>query len=142
VHFPRGREARGLAELVRVLAPGGLLVLRCAALEALRSRHSQFTGERQRFTRARLAALAAAHGIRVLRCTYANTLLLPVSLVKFRLWEPLLRQPPASGVAPVPAWLDRLLHLPLAAEARWLASGLDFPAGQSLILIGEKGAAA
>ena len=138
VHFERGAENAAMRELARVLAPGGLMVLRVSALDLLRSRHSAFTHERQRFTRARLADAAGRHGIRVLRTTYANSLLLPVALARFRIWEPLLGKPPASGVEPVPGWLDRLLYIPLAIEARWLAWGRGFAAGQSLILIGEK----
>jgi hypothetical protein len=61
-----------------------------------------------------------------------------VALAKFRIWEPLTGQPPASGVAPLPRWLDRLLYAPLSAEAAWLGAGLNFPLGQSLILLGEK----
>ena len=142
VHFPRGREDAAMRELARVLAPGGLLVIRVSALDILRSRHSEFTCERQRFTRARLRGLAERHGIRVLRATYANSLLLPVALARFRIWEPLLQKPAASGVDPVPGWLDRLLYLPLALEAHWLAWGFGLPLGQSLVLIGEKPAAA
>jgi SAM-dependent methyltransferase len=142
VHLPRGEENTAMRELVRVLAPGGLLVIRVSALDILRSRHSEFTCERQRFTRARLVAAAERQDIRVLRSTYANSLLMPVALAKFRIWEPLLRQPPASGVEPVPGWLDRLLYLPLALEARWLGWGFGLPPGQSVILIGEKPAVA
>ncbi|HLK48844.1 MAG TPA: class I SAM-dependent methyltransferase [Bryobacteraceae bacterium] len=138
VHFPRGGEDRPMAEFARVLAPGGLLVLRVSALDILRSRHSEFTCERQRFTRKRLIELAARHGIRVLRCTYANTILFPVALAKFRIWEPLTRQAPQSGVQPGGGWLNRMLELPLAAESIWLGAGLDLPVGQSLILAGEK----
>ena len=69
----------------------------------------------------------------MLRCSYANSLLMPVALAKFRLWEPLLRKPPASGVQPVAPWLDRLLHAPLAMEAAWLGTGSDLPLGQSLV---------
>ena len=138
VHFPRGEEDRPFAEFARVLSPGGLLVLRVSALDVLRSRHSQFAHERQRFTRKRLVALAARHGIRVLRCTYANTLLFPVALAKFRVWEPVTRQRPQSGVQPVGKWLNRLLQLPLAAEGSWLGAGINLPVGQSLILAGEK----
>ena len=39
--------------------------------------------------------LFAGTGIRVLRCTYVNSLLLPVALSKFRVWEPLTA--PAAG---------------------------------------------
>ncbi len=139
VHFERGGEAKALAEFARVLAPGGKLVLRVSALDVLRSRHSAFAGERQRFTRARLSESVERHGFRVLRCTYANSLLLPVALAKFRVWEPLLRRPPQSGTAPVPKLLDRLLFAPLALESAWIGAGLNFPVGQSLILLAERG---
>ncbi len=137
-HLPRGEEHQAAREMVRVLARGGLLVIRAAALDILRSRHSAFAYERQRFTRRRLMGLVTGAGVRVLRCTYVNSLLLPVALAKFRLWEPLLHKPPASGVQPVAGWLDRLLYAPLAVEAAWVGAGYGFPAGQSLVLIGEK----
>jgi SAM-dependent methyltransferase len=138
VHFPKGEERAALAEFHRVLTPGGLLVLRVSALDLLRSRHSEFTHERQRFTRGRLQNLVQDYGFKVLRCTYANSLLLPVAIARFRVWEPLLRKSPASGTAPLTPWLDRLLFTPLAVEAAMIRRGINFPAGQSLILIGEK----
>jgi len=137
-HLPRGAEGAAAGELARVLAPHGLLVVRAAALDVLRSRHSQFAHERQRFTRSRLVGILAKAGIEVRRATYANSLLFPAALAKFRLWEPLLRRPAATGIAPVPAWLDSLLYHVLAREAAWLAMGRDFPVGQSVIVIGEK----
>lgn len=138
VYVPRGREGRAVQELARVIAPGGLLVLRTAALEILRSHHAEFTGELQRFTRRQLLKLAAENGIKVLRTTYANCLLMPIALAKFRLIEPLTRSQPSSGVEPVTPWLDRLLYTALHREAAWLGSGRDLPIGQSLVLIGEK----
>ncbi|HZT37109.1 MAG TPA: class I SAM-dependent methyltransferase [Bryobacteraceae bacterium] len=138
IHFARGDEDRPMAEFARVLQRGGLCVVRVSALEALRSRHSQFAHERQRFTRSRLMRLAQRHGIRVLRCTYANALLLPVALAKFRAWEPLLRKPPQSGVRPVAPWLDSILYAPLRLEATLLGAGFNFLLGQSLLLIGQK----
>lgn len=138
VHFPLGEEAKPMSELSRVLRPSGLLVIRVSALDALRSRHSEFVLERQRFTRGRLVKLAEANGIRVLRCTYANSVLTPLALAKFRVWEPLMRLAPASGIKPGPPWLDRLLFGALALESVWLRAGLNFFLGQSLILIGEK----
>lgn len=138
VHFPRGEEARPIGELVRVLRRDGLLVLRVSALDVLRSRHSMFAHERQRFTRSRLLRHVQDAGVDVLRCTYANSLLMPVALAKFRVWEPLTNQPPASGVQCVPPWLDAMLGWPLQLEARWLRAGFNFPAGQSLLLVGRK----
>ena len=136
--FPRGEETRAMAELARVLSAGGLLALRVSALDILRSRHSEFAHERQRFTRRRLVRLAESCGIAVQRCTYANSLLMPAALAKFRIWEPLTHQPPASGVQPVHPALDRLLGAVLDAEAACIGKGVNFPLGQSLVLLGYK----
>jgi ubiquinone/menaquinone biosynthesis C-methylase UbiE len=138
VHFPRGEEDKPLAEFRRVLRPGGLLAIRVSALDVLRSRHSEFAHERQRFTKSRLVGLLRDSGFQVRRCTYANSLLLPVSLMKFRVWEPLTNSAPASGVMPVPWWLDRLLYSPLALEAAAIRAGMNFPVGQSLIAIARR----
>ncbi len=137
-HLARGEEQKPLREFGRVLREGGLLILRSSALDVLRSRHSEFAHERQRFTRRRLKDAVTAAGFRVLRVSYANSLLMPIALAKFRIWEPLTRQPPSSGVKPVERWLDRLLYAPLAMEARLLGGGLNLPLGQSLILVAEK----
>jgi SAM-dependent methyltransferase len=138
VHVPSGDEKECVAEFFRVLKPGGTLVLRAAAFDTLRSRHSKFIDEKQRFTSARLIRTVTQEGFRVLYCTYANSLLLPAAVAKFRIWEPLMRKPPASGIDPLPGWLNALLYLPLALEAKWIGSGLHLPIGQSLILLGEK----
>jgi hypothetical protein len=94
--------------------------------------------ERQRFTRSRLIKLAEDTGFKVLRCTYANSLLLPVALLKFRVIEPLFGGEPESGVQPVAPWLDKLLHAPLKAESKLLPTGINLPLGQSLILLAER----
>lgn len=138
VHFARGEEAKAVEELARVLVPGGLMLLRASALDILRSSHSRFTIERQRFTRARLKRLVSDHGVKVLRCTYANSLLLPVAFTKFRIIERLRKQEPQSGVQPVSPWLDTLLYRFLKFESWWIRAGWNFPLGQSLVLIGEK----
>ncbi|MBY0508105.1 MAG: class I SAM-dependent methyltransferase [Bryobacteraceae bacterium] len=139
VHFPPGEEPRAFAELARVLRPGGLFVVRVSALNVLHSRHSVFTHEKQRFTAGHLRRCASDAGIDALRVTYANSLLLPVALFKFRVWEPLTQAPPASGVAPMPGWLDGLLGSALSLEASLIGTGLNLPLGQSVLLLGRKG---
>jgi SAM-dependent methyltransferase len=136
--FGPGEERRALYELARVVKPGGLLALRVSAFHALRSRHSEFVCERQRYTRPQLRRLVEEAGFRVLRATYANTLLSPVALLKFRLVEPLQSKRAESGIQPKPRWLDRALFGLLAAEAAWLRGGFRLPFGQSLLLIGER----
>ena len=65
---------------------------------------------------------------------------MPVALAKFRLWEPLTRARPSSGVEPVAPWLDRVLYSALSKEADWIGNGVNLPIGQSLIFVGEKAA--
>ena len=137
-HLLPGEEHTTFAEFARVIKPGGLLVLRSAAFNALRSRHSEFVHERQRFTRRQLIDALGRAGFSVVRATYANSFLLPVAWFKFRIWEPLTRQAPASGVQPVAPWLDRMLYAPLAFEARWIGSGKSLPMGQSVVLVARK----
>lgn len=87
--FRAAKRIARMGEMARVVAPGGLLALRVSALDILRSRHSEFAMERQRFTRSRLVRLAEEHGfaMRGVSYVYANSL---------------------SG------WLDRMLYAPLA----------------------------
>ena len=66
VHLRQGSEEAAMGELARVLKRGGLLVLRVAALNILRSRHSQFIHEFQRFTRKRLSTLISRHGFELI----------------------------------------------------------------------------
>lgn len=138
VHFAAGEEGRAFEELARVLRPGGLFVVRVSALNMLRSRHSIFTHEKQRFTASHLRRCADAAGVDALRVTYANSLLMPVALFKFRVWEPLTGAEPASGVAEMPGWLDAIFGGLLAIEAKLIGWGINLPIGQSVLLVGRK----
>lgn len=138
VQLTRGDELRALQEFARALRPGGLLVLRVAALDALRSKHSEFIGERQRFTRRRLLDASSSAGFRILRCSYLNSFLIPAALIRFRLWEPLWTKPAESGTGLVPRWLDRIFYASLATEDYLFSKGLNFPIGQTLFLMAQK----
>jgi len=141
IHLEPGRESDALAEFARVLRPGGLLVLRAAAFTWLRSRHSIFIEERQRFTRRQIVRLARSSGLAPLSALYLNGLALPLAFAKFRLWEPLFASRPESAVTGLPSWLDALLLAGLRAELFLLCRGIHLPVGQSIFLIAQKPAA-
>ncbi|MCW5966735.1 MAG: hypothetical protein KIT83_22035, partial [Bryobacterales bacterium] len=65
-------------------------------------------------------------------------LLLPVALLKFRVWEPMTRAKPESGLQSVNPMLNAILKRVLFAEAAWLRAGRSFPAGQSLWVVARK----
>ena len=112
VHLPRGEEDCALREMARVLVlrrPAGAADFGTRISCAAGMRNSQASGSASRADGWKRRS--KRHGIKVLRCTYANSLLMPVALARFRVWEPLTRQPAASGVEPVARWLDRLLYV-------------------------------
>lgn len=137
-HLEAEETEQAFREFARVLAPGGLLLLRTSAFPWLRSRHSQFVNERQRHTAGGLLPVVRGAGFSLLRHTYANTFLLPVALFKFRVWEPLTKATPQSGLQPVPTPLNDALEGVLRAEAALLRAGLRLPIGQSLWVMARK----
>jgi len=138
VHLERGKEDAALQEFCRVLKPGGVLLIRVAALDELHSRHSEYTWERQRFTKQRLRNALERAGFSIERIGYFNSLLMPVAWFKFRVWEPLTDAKPTSSLAPLPGWLNGTLSFPLRIEAICSKAGWTFPLGQSLICSATK----
>lgn len=138
VHLSPGNEQAAFAEFNRVLAPEGILLIRTSAFDWLRSKHSEFVGERQRFTREKISPFLHANGFKLLRTSYANSLLLPVALAKFRLWEPLMNSEAESGLQAINPVLNTVLEQFLKLEAAWLRWGKNLPVGQSLWVIARK----
>jgi SAM-dependent methyltransferase len=138
VHLDAARQAAALREFHRVLRPGGWLAMRAAAFGFLRSKHSEWVGETHRVRLPELRAAAESAGFRIRFASYANTMLLPVAIAKFRLWEPLTGATPASGVEMPSPWLNRLLEVPLRVECLCFRSGMRMPVGQSVYLFAEK----
>jgi hypothetical protein len=85
-----------------------------------------------------LRRLALGEGVEIHRLCYANFLLSPLALLKFRVWEPLTRQAPASGIAPLAAPLERCFYGALQLESALIGRGFDAPFGQSLYLLARK----
>lgn len=129
--------AGALAELARVLAPGGLLVLNLPAFDWLHSAHDIRVHNARRYTAGQARALLAGAGLSIIRTRYWNTLLLPLMVVQRKL---LARAPShGSDVAPFLPWLDRSLHAVTVLERRLMAAGLPWPAGGSVLAIASKG---
>ncbi|MGD9996611.1 MAG: class I SAM-dependent methyltransferase [Ilumatobacteraceae bacterium] len=131
-----------MAEMFRVLRPGGVAFVRCAAYGWMRSAHDEALHTQRRYTRHELAALAVEAGFDVVRSTYANTLLFPIAalrrlvLMRVRLTEA------TSDVRPMPKrlqWANRLLVGALRLEARVLGRPrARLPFGLSAIIVVRK----
>jgi SAM-dependent methyltransferase len=138
--LPEETETAALAEMYRILKPGGALVINVAAMPILRGGHSVLSEELRRYTPRRLRSVVEGAGFEVLRLTYTNASLFPLMLT-VRLVQRLLGlTTPAHAHAeittpprPVNAALAGLLKL----EARALGR-VDMPFGSSLLCLGRK----
>lgn len=128
---------RALAEMHRVLRPGGYLVLNVAALPILRGNHSVLGGEVQRYTRRGLRGHLERAGFEVRRLTYTNAAILPI-VAGVRFAQRLGGHRESNRELTVPAApVNRALSGLLALEAVALRA-MDMPLGSSLLTLGQK----
>jgi SAM-dependent methyltransferase len=122
-------EGLALAELRRVVKPGGVVLLSVPAYQWLWSGFDVRAGHHRRYTRRRLRKAAAAAGLREERSTYAFTATLPFFLLSRLLTK--LRKASGQVVQPLPGPVERLL-LALADLDRRLLQRWNLPAGSSV----------
>jgi SAM-dependent methyltransferase len=127
-------DVRSLRELRRVTRPGGALVVTVPAYPRLWSRHDELNRHHRRYTRRMLRAAAEGAGWQVERMTSFNAAyLLPAAAV--RLARRRSGEATGSELGVTPPALDRLLELPLRAEAALIGRGLTIRAGLSLLVL-------
>ena len=132
---------RALAELHRVVRPGGTLVVTVPAYQWLWSEHDVINHHERRYTAATLRAVAQQAGWRAVRTTYFNGCLLPIAIVHRRLTRRShVVGEPVSDLQRTPARLNSLLERPLRFEARVIGMGWRIPAGLSLAAVFTKSA--
>ena len=129
-------EALALAEMRRVLAPGGTLVLNLPAFNWLFSAHDARVHNARRYTAGGAVALLRQAGFADVEARYWNSLLLPLMVAQRKLRA--AAPDAASDVAPFPPWLDRTLHAATRAEAGLARLGLRFPAGGSVLVVATR----
>lgn len=121
--------AQALAEIRRVLQPGGWLFVRVSAYPWLLGPHDRAFGTARRYSRSALIAALTRGGLEPARLTYANSLLLPVAvaarLAQRRQWLPATAGLTGAGR------LNRSLARVLGGEATWLRQQ-NLPWGLSL----------
>lgn len=137
-----GADERAMLEMFRCLRPGGIVFVRCAAFEWMRSGHDEALRTARRYSLPQLRAALERAGLQVVRATYANSLLFPVAAVRRLLLKRLRLADSGSDVKPLPAnlqWLNRVLTGALRWEARRLcAPQVTLPMGLSAICVARK----
>jgi SAM-dependent methyltransferase len=127
--------AAALAEIRRVLQPGGWLLLRVSAYPWLHGAHDDAFNTGRRYGRGELVRRVQEAGLDVRRVTFANTLLAP-PVIALRLLQ-------GRGILPFqPAvytngLTNRALGVALRLESAWLRAH-NLPFGVSLSLLAQR----
>lgn len=138
-HLAVGDDEAALREFARVLRkstpgkPGGILLIRLPAWEALRGAHDVAVHTRHRYAAPELRSKLRAAGFHIKRLTYANTLLFLPILLR-RILQP-DSQAGSDVELPSPA-LNRFLEFLLHLEKNWLAY-FNLPFGVSLFALAQ-----
>jgi SAM-dependent methyltransferase len=138
--LPDRHERDAVAEMFRVLKPGGFALVNVAAMQALRGDHSVLSHELRRYSRADLRRLLEQAGFSIVRITYTNaSLFLPLLVARTLQRRRGLREERDAqqeiGVPPAP--INAGLSLVLWMESVWLRF-FDAPVGSSLLCLARK----
>jgi len=129
-------DRAAVAEMARVLKPGGRLLVRVPALKLLWGAHDEAVHSRHRYTRGELVALLEAAGLECVRATYANSLLFPVLLARRTLDR--LSGRHGSDVGFLPAPLEAAFLGLLRIEAALVRRGVALPIGGSVVALARR----
>ncbi|MBS1791623.1 MAG: class I SAM-dependent methyltransferase [Acidobacteria bacterium] len=137
-----GTDDQSIEEMWRVLKPGGIAFVRGPAYRWMRSGHDEALDTVRRYTLEELRRKLERAGFKVLRETYANSLLFPAVAVRRLVFKPLGLADGGSDVKPLPPgleWLNKLLKKFLLIEAKLLRNpSVKLPMGLSVICIVQK----
>lgn len=125
--------AAAVAELARVVRPGGVVCLMEPGIERLRRAHDRVTHTARRFSRRSLAALASGAGLVPVRMTGAYTFLVPPAAAK----AVLERGRSDSDLETSPGGMGGALAR-LASVERTLMRRRDLPTGLSVLTLATK----
>lgn len=130
-------DGSALAEIRRVLRPGGFLFLRLPAYNWLRGQHDATIHTARRYTTHQVKSQLEKTGFKCLYLSYANTFLFPLAAAKRLLERFFPPQPGTSDLSLETGLLASMLEHILTLEAALLTQSA-LPFGLSVIALGEK----
>ncbi|MGQ0736106.1 MAG: class I SAM-dependent methyltransferase [Acidobacteriota bacterium] len=138
--LPDPVEEAALAELWRVLKPGGRLILNVAALDALRGPHSTLSEEVRRYTPARLRLVVERAGFTIDRLTFVYASLFPLMLLvrTVQRWRKGPSIPAGEFDITVPPWPINMMLTGLVGLEAAALRVVDLPVGSSLLCHARK----
>jgi SAM-dependent methyltransferase len=135
-----GVERAAIAEMYRLLKPGGFAIVNVAAMKVLRGDHSVLSHELRRYSRRDLRMRLEAAGFATVRLTYTNaTLFPPLLLARLMQRRRGLRneRDAQQEIATPPPPVNAIMTGVLLLESVWLR-WFDAPFGSSLLCLARK----
>jgi SAM-dependent methyltransferase len=135
-----GSDQRALAELARVIRPGGHLLIRLPALPILRGPHDAVVHGVRRYTASELRRKVTGAGLVPVRLTYLNSVLMPLIFLIRQAQNVWMRfgAVPHSDVKATARPINALLCNLLRLESFWIGTGHDFRVGVSVLCLAAK----
>jgi ubiquinone/menaquinone biosynthesis C-methylase UbiE len=133
-------EQTAIAEMFRLLKPGGFAIVNVAAMPVLRGDHSVLSREVRRYRRSELRARMERAGFEIQRLTYTNaTLFPPLALARLiqRLRGLRSEGETEAEISVPPAPINAIMTALMYLEALWLRA-FDAPFGSSLLCLAKK----
>jgi len=131
-------DALAAHETLRVLRPGGKLILNLAAFEFLRGAHDKAVDVVRRYTRPQVRALLEGAGFHVERLTYWNAALTPpIALLRWLSRRHLAESEARSDFRPLPSIVNTILARVAALELS-ASRHLSLPFGTSVFAVARK----
>jgi SAM-dependent methyltransferase len=135
-----GHERQAIAEMYRLLKPGGFAIVNVAAMNVLRGNHSVLSREVRRYSRDGLRVRLESAGFTIVRLTYTNaTLFLPLAVARsLQRRRGLREESEATGEIAVPlAPVNSALSVVMWLVGAWLRA-FNVPFGSTLLWLARK----
>ncbi|MFT4569490.1 MAG: SAM-dependent methyltransferase [Hyphomicrobiaceae bacterium] len=126
-----------VAELARVLRPGGTVAIHVPAWPSMWSRHDEILEHKRRYTRRGLRALLASSPLEIERVGWSSCVILPVAAAVRALRNVTGNESETADLGTVPPLLNRIMLGVYHAEAA-AAATCGLPFGLSLAAIAVK----
>lgn len=130
-------DIKALQEIYRVLAPGGLLILRVAANKWMKLSHDRFVHARERYEKEELREKLKKAGFIVDRLTFMNLSLYPFAVFSHLKEKLFPGRKATSSIYKALSFINKTLIFLLSCE-NWLLLKFDLPFGVGLIAVCRK----